>query len=419
MIYLVISVLIIWPIVGLAEMENGGVSSFISIPGAPNGATVAYFIHIIAFFIGFIWIGSRKKSNQTYYNKIRHSFLNQKKVNFIVAFCALLFTALAFIIIFGFGGRDVLSGKIDKASFRVNLGHFGAIIPLSTKWYIPALFALLIKLCIDYGWNIKRILYSGIAFCALAAFAMSQGFKTTLLFMLLPACIICNWKLSMRNAIVFFLFATISIICFSFLFDKNATLGVALGALWNRLTILQSDLTWFTWDVAVNNGEFPQYSKTFLPIFGNTILMLVTKLDSNTNYEEIASYYYGPAMTLFGGYPAEGLQQGVNNQATLFAECVIIGGRYFFPVVSFAFGLLIGKIVSYLRYLLLRRKYAMCVTMSTFFSFPIIMLTLGNGLASLLYIFNIFGFLSTYLIIIFLLNVRLSKSCKRNPKPLT
>jgi hypothetical protein len=390
-------------------MENGGVSSFISIPGTPNGATAAYFIHIIAFFIGFIWICSRKTSNETYCIKIRHSFLSQNKVDFYAAFCALLFTVLALIIIFLFGGRDVLSGKIDKASFRVNLGHLGAIIPLSTKWYIPALFALLIKLCIDYGWTIKRILLTCFAFCALAAFAISQGFKSTLLFMLLPACIIYCWKLSIRNSFLFGLLSALSIIGLAFLYDGHASLGDAIGSLWYRLTILQSDLTWYTWDVAVNNGDFPEYLKTFLPVFGDAFLILITGLNPDINYEDWASYYYGRAMTLFGGYPAEGLQQGVNNQATLFAECVVIGGRFFFPLVSFAFGLLIGKIVFYLKFSLFCRDYALCATISTFFCFPVIMLTLGNGLASLIYIFNIFGFLTTYILILFLLNVRFYK----------
>jgi hypothetical protein len=410
MLYLALAFCIVMPILGVAEMENGAVSPFIAEPGSPNGATAAYFVHILSFFIAFFWIIRRNVVHAPHQVASQRAALSSSRIDLYMYFCALLFAAFALLLIFGFGAINILTLTVDKAEFRVGLGTFGAIIPLATKWYMPALFAILMRICIDYGWTRKRIALAVIACLSLVFFGMATGFKTTVIQMLLPAFIVCSWKITPRLALIGALLVGSSVIGLAIMFDGHGSLDAALDAIWYRMTVLQSDLTWYTWEVARSGGELPKYLRTFFPILGDPILRIVFSVNPDKNFTEWASYYYGSAMTLFGGYPEQGVLAGVNNQATLFAESVIIGGVYFFPLVSFFFGLFVGKITTQLRSAIVFRRYAQAGTLSCLFSFTVLMWTLGNGLSSFLYLINIFGFLTTYLIIHTMLrNERLSK----------
>lgn len=411
MLYLALAFCIVMPIFGVAEMENGAVSPFIAKAGGPNGATFAYLIHILVFFLGFAWVMKRNglRSRQDAGGAIA---LSSAKLDQYALVCAAGFIALAMILLFGFGGRNVLSLAIDKAEFRTSLGPFGVIISLATKWYIPAMFAVLMRLGIDFGWTRKRVLLTVMAGLGLVVFGAATGFKTTIVQMLLPTFIVCAWKITPRVAALGAMLLGGSVIGLAVLFDGHDGLDIVLDALWYRMTVLQSDLTWYTWEIAVTGGELPNYLRTFLPVFGDSVLRALTGVDPNANAQEWASYYYGLSMTLFGGYPMEGVLAGVNNQATLFAESVVIGGVTFFPLVSFVFGMFSGRIAAMLKSSIQFRSYARCGTLSCLFSFTLLMWTLGNGLSSFVYLINIFGFATTYLLITVLLPVKKIKLSK-------
>lgn len=399
MLNIVVTFCILLPIFGMVEMENGAISPFIPINGYENGATLAYIVHVAAFLCGyFLLVGKNDRLNSPL-AVVDNVSLEKLKIDRFAAYCAAAFFILTIVLVFGFGGWDVLTLNIDKAQFRVSLGTFGTIIPLAMKWYMPALFSVLVYICVVHGWTFKRIWLTTIALLSLLIFGVATGFKTTVIQMLLPTAFICAPKASKKLLLSVAFVVIVNTIGLASYYDVNTDLEGVLTQLWYRLTVLQSDLTWYTWEVAENGGELPKYYRTFMPIFGDKLLILLTGVDPNTNYAEWASYYYGIAMTLFGGYPEDGVAYGFNNQATLFAETLIVGGVYFFPAVSFSFGLIVGKIAVRLKVAIRDQDYALCGALSTFFAFGILMWTLGSGLSYLFYLFNLFGFASTYILI--------------------
>lgn len=412
MLYLALTFCILMPIFGVAAMEDGAVSPFISEAGSPNGATVAYFIHVMCFFAGFLWIINSNQRKFRIKGVVSQLYLSRTNIDYFAYLCATLFILLTLVLLFGYGAVNVLTLNMDKADFRVSLGPFGPIITLARNWYVPAFFAILVRICIDFGWTRKRIMLTLIAFLALCMFGVANGFKTTILNMLLPAFIVAAWKINLRLAFLGFILLATNLIGLGMFLDGHGAFDIALEALWYRLTVLQSDLTWFTWQKATEGKELPDYVKTFLPIFGDSIFRILSGVDPENNYEKWASYYYGLSMTLFGGYPVEGILAGVNNQATLFAETVVIGGAKYFPIFSFLFGLFAGKIAAILKNSIALHQYARMGFLSTFFSFPVLMWTLGNGFSSLFYLLNIFGGISTYMAIRILLPIRIIRNDK-------
>lgn len=396
MLYLSLAFVLVLPLFGVMAMEAGEVSPFIDEPGGPNGASVAYLVHLAAFFLAFFLVMRRRRTARAVAASTP-PVLSDARLDRFAMLCVLTFVALALIFIFAFGAIGVFTLEVDKAEFRISLGPLGAIITLATKWLMPAMFAALVRACADMGWTRKRKLLVAAAGVSLCVFGAAAGFKTTVLQMLLPALILANWRVRWRTLAWITLFVVVNVVGLALLFDQHGDLQLALDALWYRLTVLQSDLTWYTWDKVVAGQETPGYLRTFLPVFGDGMLRFLTGASQDRDYETWASYYYGPAMTLFGGYPVEGLLAGVNNQATLFAETAIIGGAYFFWVASFTFGLITGGIALRLRSAIEERRYATAATLATFFSFTVLMWALGNGLSSFIYLINIVGTVGNYL----------------------
>jgi hypothetical protein len=162
-------------------------------------------------------------------------------------------------------------------------------------------------------------------------------------------------------------------------------------------------LAWYTWDSAIEGVRLPDYWRTFLPIFGDSGLRAIAGVDPRSNYAEWASYYFGPAMTLFGGYPVEGLMSGVNNQATLFGEVLVVGGLMFFPAFSAFSGVVVAYVGLSIDRTYMNRQYAASSTIATFFSFTILSWLIGNGFASLFYLINVVGAFATYFLLTALL----------------
>jgi len=405
-LYLTLAFFMVLPLFGVMVMETGEVSPFIDEPGAANGASLAFTVHLLAFFLAFMWALRLWGHNRVAGGPAGTTrTTTPRRYDNYASTCALLFAILAVMMLFVFGGINVLALSVDKAEFRISLGPFGAIMTLATKWLMPAMFAALVRAGMDQGWTGERraiALFCGLCLCIVGA---SWGFKTTIVLMLLPALILVSWRLRARAFVALALFTLVNVVALSLFFDQHEDLGIALDALVFRLTALQGDLAWYTWDKVAGGGDTPGYLKTFLPVLGDGVLRQITGADPQRDYADWASYYFGPAMTLYGGYPVEGVMMGVTNQATIFAEALVIGGKYFFVMASAFFGLLVGWVAARLKASIDGRRYAAAATLSTFFSFTVLSWVLGNGFSSLFYLINLVGAAGTYAMIHFLLRV--------------
>lgn len=397
MLYLSLAFFMVLPLFGVMAMEAGEVSPFVDEPGTANGAAIAYVVHLCAFFGVFAWVVRPGRAERRLLARPAPTAVAGADVDRYALACVVVFAVLALLMLFGYGGLGVLRLEVDKAEFRTSLGAFGALMTLSTKWFMPAFFAALVRACADVGWTPFRKAAAFVAAICLAAVGASWGFKTTVVQMLLPALILLSWKLSLRSLLWLATFVVANVLAFALFFDQHESLGVALDALVLRLTALQGDLAWYTWEKVNQGAETPGYLKTFLPIFGDGILRRLTGVDPDRDFAEWASYYFGTIMTIFGGYPVEGVRAGVNNQATLFGESLVAGGRTFFVLFSALFGAITGWVAKAVRRSLAQRRYAAAATLATYFSFTILAWTVGNGAASLLYLINIVGAAVTFL----------------------
>ncbi len=80
----------------------------------------------------------------------------------------------------------------------------------------------------------------------------------------------------------------------------------------------------------------------------------------------------------------------------MFAESLVIGGRFLFALVSACFGALIGLFARWIRSAITLGSPPLAATLATFFALTVIPWALGNGLASLIYLLNVVGALVSY-----------------------
>jgi hypothetical protein len=396
-LYVALAFVMILPLFGVIAMESGVDSFFVDEPAGPNGASLAYVAHLLVFAAAFYCVV--RSGASTAATRIPRVPGLARNLDSYSIFCAVMFAVLAILMVFAYGGIDVLLLNVDKAEFRVSLGPFGAIMTIATKWVMPTMFAALLYALNSAGWNFIRRVMFGVAAICLVIVGASWGFKTTIFFMLLPSIILTAWIARIRTLLLLGFVMLGMTIGFAIYFDQRPDAAAAIEALTLRLTALQGDLAWYTWGKISQGHLGPGYLKTFLPIFGDKVLELITGARASQNYADWASYYFGPSMTIWGGYPAERVAAGVNNQATLFGECVIIGGKYFFVLASALFGALIGIFVRWTRAAIRSGNPQLSATLATFFGFTVLPWALGNGLASLAYLINIVGGLASYALV--------------------
>jgi hypothetical protein len=290
----------------------------------------------------------------------------------------------------------VLSLNVNKAEFRTSLGPFGAVMIIATKWFMPGMFAALVFGVSSSGWTGPRRVLVAMAAIGVGIVGASWGFKTTILSMLLPSFVLVYWKIRLRTLILQTVLVMGLVVTLGLYFDRGEDTQATINALLLRVTALQGDLAWYTWDKVNSGFATPAYFRTFIPVLGDRFLALMTGASSTKDYAEWATYYFGPAMTLYGGYPVSGMEAGVSTQPTMFAETLVIGGKYFYWVFSALFGAVIGGIAVGIKQAILSRRVDVAATLATFYSITVLSWTLGNGFASLFFLINVVGSLSTF-----------------------
>jgi hypothetical protein len=409
MVYLLVFINLGLPALGIWSLEQGGFAPMLEFPfGYANGATRAYMIHAFWFLAGGLaglTIALRKTSRRQPILVI--SPPARRLYLFVTSglFCAISLLAL------GAGGLDVLFGNMNKADLRVardNMGLIGTVLTVSLKWYMPCAFAVFAVLGREPAYDRTDRFLILIAAIALVITAVSTGFKTTVLFVFQPYLVLRFWRLGVARAFVLVAGACVITLVLSYLFDGTRDVKTTVNNLQDRVTNYQGDLAWGIWEKATMGEPLPSYARTFLSIPGSRFLAYATGVDRGQDPAAFASYYFGPSATVFGGYPIEGVEQGVNNQATLFGEAVIAAGPRWYMVFSFGAGVVFGAFIRVLRRFVYLRDPVLGPVWATFLCTSGLMWLMGNGAASMFYAINLAGLILAGIYIRLLLTPRRS-----------
>ncbi|OOG73551.1 hypothetical protein, partial [Algoriphagus sp. A40] len=296
------------------------------------------------------------------FNKVQFINLEYKKnieLKFRVSLAILIFFLV--LMLFAFGGIQVLLGNIDKGEFRLNIGGLGFLAFLITKLFAPG---ILVYLTILYkkNRNVIGTLKKTYIICLITVICIgaSWGFKSTAIVLLIPSAIIYYDIISLKKLFVLSFSAIILLVFFAFLFDQrevklidfnNLTIEnsnqvknfSALEFIIYRLTISQGNAAWRVWDLHMSGVEMPNYWLTLTSVFGDKILSIAGITHSNTN-EFINSHYSYLVTDLVTGMN-KGLTFEHNVTSTTFSEGVLFGG--FFGVCLF--GGFIGYLTAIIR----------------------------------------------------------------------
>jgi hypothetical protein len=412
MLYLLIFISLVVPAFGLWALENGGMAPMLDFPyGYRNGATNAYIVHILCVALGMLLVVSVLRRRTPASAAARRLVFDHRSQQIYLSITAIIFVVLAGVALRS-GGWEVLTGAVNKAELRVlrtEQGWVGTVLTMALKWYMPCAFAVLAYVGRDHRLNGLELAAIWVITSALIVTGVSTGFKTTVLFVFQPYLVLRYWRLGLAKATGMILGATAVVFLLAIVFDDSGDLRTTLEALKARVTTYQGDLAWGIWEKATMGDPPPQYGRTYLSIPGSRFLKLAFNVDREQSPATFASYYFGSTATLYGGYPLEGFEKGVNNQATLFGEAVIAAGPKWYPVFSFGSGILLGLLICVLRHHVRRGDPVRGAVWATFLCTNALMWLMGNGVASMFYAINVVSLVGSFYYIQFLLQPRLIK----------
>lgn len=392
--YLVAFVLLT-PLVGIMLVEGGEYAVSVGVDGSSNGAALAYLLYALG--VAAVAFVSSRWSRRTTIPTPRptqnpDAAFRQFSAN-LLAFNAIFLV----MFVFGFGAIDVWTGAVGKGEFRVNLGAFGALPNMMTKFIVPALLAYLAVL---YSRSSRRpplrlqmTMNFGLAF----VIGASWGFKSTALFILIPALLLFNWRIRFGTLIRLGLLFTAVLVGFFQLFDAGVEIDTDVQTfLLRRITVLQGDVAWHIWGLYKDGQAFPNYWPTLLAAVGDTALTL-SGLSRAETYQWM-DYHYDWMITSLAGAPIEQIAEGHSITATPFAEGLVAGGLA--GVASFALigGLLVGRTYVYLDRCLRRGDATRASMVSTYFCFCIFPWLNGGAIVQLFHVSLVVSIGSTFLV---------------------
>ena len=383
-------------------VENGEWAFSVAREGYPNGAGVAYLTYaVITVVVALIIIVLPIKFS---YGKSTSANLSTAIADEIFKRFSFRFFALnsvsLLVMLFGFGAINVWTGAVSKGEFRVGLGKFGAVAYLLMKFILPGLLAHSVLL---YSESTKS---SALRFRLLGnmslvfLFGSTWGFKSTSMFMLLPALLLVYWNIRPATLFRLAVFSILSIVLFTYIFDSHKDTADVFGFLLTRVTVIQGDISWYVWDLYKKGEVFPGFSRTLLAGVGdNTLSVFGVIKEDQYNW---MLYHYDWMLNYVAGYPLESSANGGNVTGTPFSEGLIAGGMTGVLTLAAIAGLIIGAFFRLLRHSLRHHKNVLGAVGSCYFCFVVFPWLNGGAVASLYHVANLFGLAITFFFILLL-----------------
>jgi oligosaccharide repeat unit polymerase len=373
-------------------MEDGAYGIDVGMAGYPNGASLSYSLYLVILIIVFLLF----KNKTIFHMKSGNS--SQNPISFLL--CSLILNLFFLsLLLFAFGGINVLLGSVLKGEFRTSLGFFGFLPFMIIKYFSPGLLAYSTLLYMKHKNRDVKICYFLNLFLT-GIIGLTFGFKSTSITMLLPSFILLFWNANIWSVLKLSTGVFSFLIFTSMLFDRasfdassidlyDINYENALSFIIYRLTVLQGNTIWLVWEKYVTGYNFPSYWPTLLAAFGDKTLSIfgVNLDDLNT----FAQYHFDVLLTALASDSYESRIDGHNVTGTAFSDGLFIGGIY---GVIFIAGIA-GFVVSQSYHTIkkgIEKNNALWASMSSvyFLSFVYQWLN-GGGITTLFHISTVFG----------------------------
>lgn len=397
-------------------MEMGAYGADIGMRGYPNGASLSYLIYILIFGLSFFLVTNKKLKVIDNSQVVPISF---QRVKYIFITSTYILIIFLFLMLFVFGGINVLMGSIGKGSFRLNIGFFGFFAYMITKLFAPAILVYLTVLFKKYRdvypFIIKRFY---ICLILVALIGATWGFKSTAITLLIPSAIIFYDQISLKKLAVLAILIFSAFSFFSILFDgrelnvdsnsNNFSIEStnqfndfsALEFVFYRLTVMQGNSAWRVWDLYSSGYDMPNYWMTLTSVFGDKVLSL-SGIDHTTN-QDFINTHYSYLITNMVTSSNSFLTFEHNVTSTAFSEGIILGGLFGVIVIGFILGYLCGlfnnKFIEYYN----SGKYIKLSILAVFFVSYFRSWMNSGGLVTVLHISAFVGLALTYLLLKFI-----------------
>jgi hypothetical protein len=384
--YLVLASVLL-PLSGVFLMENGAFGNSIGMSGYSNGVSVAYAIYALVLLFAYFSVRLIPSGMPVKRHLQNDSFARYVQTIFIVYLVVLM------VMLFGAGAWRVWVGQIGKGAFRATLGSFGAVAYLLTNSVIPLLtaYAAVLYKCHGRGWRDQWLL--GMAFLAVLVIGSTWGFKSTGITMLLPALIVIFWGASSLR-----IFSAITLIMLVFiggfyLFDQGtteATEGPSL--LFRRMTVLQSDVSWYLWNEHLSGAQFPSYFKTLMSFMGGRVFSFVSGITRETS-DGWVLYHFDSLIGVLVGLPLSVIDEGHSIVGTPFADGLVMGGMPGVIIMALFAGGLAGLLCNMLERALRRGQLYRAAFIATYFGMFCITFLRNGAAVQLIHVSTIVGML--------------------------
>lgn len=383
---------IILPLLGIFLMQKGAYGISVGVKGYENGALVVFSLYALISLLVFFLL--KKKTINIKHSREIDSVRFRRYCTRVIFFNFILVAIMLFV----FDAHNVWSGNIGKGEFRVSLGGFGFLAFLCIKYLAPLALAYGAFL---YLFSSKGLFDKGLLAIALfvgIVLGTTWGYKATGITIILPAVLILFWSTGFLSVAIFSVFALITIIILSFVFDGSGSIYAAISALWLRLTVIQGDVSWYVWGLYSSGVEFPEYAQTLLASLGDRFLENVYGLNRE-NYEEWVSYHYDLLLNQVAGLPASASLTGHTIVGTPFTEGLIMGG--FIGVICMALlsGILSAFVFNKINSNLCKGRGMACAFWATYFCVFLFPWLRGGALVQLFHVSLIVGFTISFLVV--------------------
>jgi len=268
----------ILPLSGIILMEMGALGPDIAELGHPNGASVAYAIHLaVMYSVWFLTVRMLGYPLKTFVQRrptratVTYRRASYRKLALTTIVIEL---ALILFVLFVVGAIHVLMGGIGKGEFRAQLGPWGSIAYLCRDFIVPMSAALVAFVYTRCQPRLVDTLLLVMNFLFVAVNGGIWGFRAAAVIMMIPALVILYPRIKLLPLIVMGVGVFALMVFFSVLYMQlSVSESILMVAI--RASLGTGNTAWKLWDLRAAGNWFPDYWPTLTEAFGGKLSTLI------------------------------------------------------------------------------------------------------------------------------------------------
>lgn len=403
-IRLFLSSALILPLIGIMQMEAGEYGASIGMEGHRNYASEAFAAFMLLAWLAYLFFGATAFRPPAAAGA--EPVPDVARFRSILTIGTWVLGIAALIMVFFFGGINVISGAMDRGLFRANLGMFGSLAYFIIKFLAPGIVAGILF----FGRGVHKRAIDRIGIALAVAFAMlialSFGYKGGLVTLFLPTLIAMQPKLTLKRILIgiSMFFGTVFAGYFVFETLEETDISFVFSLLLTRVTVLTGDVSWRMWDLLMAGEPFPSYAATLPAILGDRVLSAISGIGPEQAYDWVMLHSSLVPTYLSGYSPEEIVEGGHNNTATSFSEGILFGGIPGIAVFAVLTGLILRMTISWLENAVAKRNYASACVAACFAMHCTWAWIISGGINMILHISVAFNLALLYVILSLIFN---------------